>query len=199
MFRLRSLKNHRARNTPSYCKFPSRANINHSVFATLKPNRTTAVRVTVFTASSLLLASTVFTDDGTETIKESSLGSLVRAYTVYTMCSVPALVDASPRLLSFLTSIPGVKQITEAFVKITFFDQVWFQYFTVLYAESCFCQFVGGDTAIEALPLLRSLRSANKGILLSYSVEADEKKATGSSIPPLRESTTHLIWQPTRI
>ena len=123
MFRLRSLKNHRARNTPSYRKFTSRANINHSVFATLK-NRTTAVRVTVFTASSLLLASTVFTDDGAETIKKSSLGSLVRAYTVYTMCSVPALVDASPRLLSFLTSIPGLKQITEAFVRITFFDQV---------------------------------------------------------------------------
>jgi proline dehydrogenase len=33
-------------------------------------------------------------------------------------------VDASPRLLSFMTSVPGLKQITEAFVRITFFDQV---------------------------------------------------------------------------
>jgi proline dehydrogenase len=71
----------------------------------------------------------VFADNGEETIrvKDPSLGSSVRAYTVYAMCSFPALVDASPRLLSFLTSIPGIKQITEAFVRITFFDQVWFQ------------------------------------------------------------------------
>ena len=40
-------------------------------------------------------------------------------------------------------------------------------------------QFVGGDTVIEALPILRSLRSTNKGVLLAYSVEADENVATG--------------------
>lgn len=123
MFRpyLHSLKNFGARNVPSYRKFTARAKINDSV---LTKTRRTAARVTVFTASSLLLTSAVFADDGVEKIKESSLGSLVRAYTVYTMCSVPALVDASPRLLAFLTSIPGLKQITEAFVRITFFDQV---------------------------------------------------------------------------
>jgi proline dehydrogenase len=120
MFRpyLHSLKNLGARNIPSYRKFTARAKINDSV---LTKTRRTAARVTVFTASSLLLTSAVFADDD---IKESSLGSLVRAYTVYTMCSIPALVDASPRLLPFLTSIPGLKQITEAFVRITFFDQV---------------------------------------------------------------------------
>ena len=124
MFRsyLRSLKNIRARNTPIHDRFTSKTKINSPSNGVL--TKRTAARVTVFTASSLLLASTVFTDSGVETIEESSLGSLVRAYTVYTMCSVPALVDASPRLLSFLTSIPGLKQITEGFVRITFFDQV---------------------------------------------------------------------------
>ena len=127
MFRpyLRSLKNFRARNTAGYRQFTSRANTNSSTGILTKR---TAARVTVFTVSSVLLAttcSTVFADNGAETVKESSLGSYVRAYTVYTMCSVPALVDASPRLLSFFTSIPGIKQITEAFVRITFFDQVW--------------------------------------------------------------------------
>jgi proline dehydrogenase len=137
MFRpyLRSLGNLRARNTPlSHRQFTSRTKINSSDVLTKR----TAARVTVFTASSLLLASTVLTDDGPKTITESSLGSLLRAYTVYTMCSVPALVDASPRLLSFLTSIPGLKQITEAAVRITFFDQVWLQSFIVLYTENSF-------------------------------------------------------------
>ena len=125
MFRpyLHSLKSLRARNTSICRNFASRPKINDSVFT-----KRTAARVTVFTASSLLLASTVFADNGVETNKELSLGSLVRAYTVYTMCSIPALVDASPRLLSFLSSIPGLKQITDAFVRITFFDQVWFQF-----------------------------------------------------------------------
>jgi proline dehydrogenase len=120
MFRLylRSLKN------PSYRQFTSRASSNGGLLT-----KRVAARVTVFTASSLLFAAAVYADNGVvKTIKESSsLGSFVRAYTVYTMCSVPSLVDASPRLLSFLTSIPGIKQITEAFVRITFFDQVWFQ------------------------------------------------------------------------
>ena len=47
--------------------------------------------------------------------------------------------------------------------------------------NSSFCQFVGGDTLADALPLLRSLRSTNKGVLLAYSVEVDEKEATGTS------------------
>jgi len=55
---------------------------------------------------------------------KSSLAALVRSYFVYTMCSVPMLVDNSPKILKVLTSIPGVRQITEAFVRITFFEQV---------------------------------------------------------------------------
>ena len=120
MFRpyLRSLKNFRARNTTGYRQFTSRAQINSVL------TKRTAARVTVLTVSSLLLTTTVFADNGVEKIKDPSLGSFVRAYTVYTLCSVPALVDASPRILSVLTSVPGIKQITEAFVRITFFDQV---------------------------------------------------------------------------
>lgn len=54
----------------------------------------------------------------------SSLSTLIRAYVVYSFCSVPALVDWSPALLETLSSIPGLKQITEAVVRATFFDQV---------------------------------------------------------------------------
>ncbi|KAF9556320.1 FAD-linked oxidoreductase [Agrocybe pediades] len=82
------------------------------------------------------------------------------------MCSVPVLVDASPKILSVLSSIPGVKQITEAFVRVTFFNQ-----------------FVGADSAEEAIPLLKSLRAANRGVLFAYSVEVDEDEASGASGP----------------
>ena len=48
-------------------------------------------------------------------------------------------------------------------------------------------QFVGGDTVTEALPILRSLRYTNRGVLLAYSVEVDEKEATGAP----RTDATH--------
>lgn len=52
------------------------------------------------------------------------LSALLRTYVVYAMCSIPALVDYSPVVLSTLMSVPGIKQLTEAVVRITFFDQV---------------------------------------------------------------------------
>ena len=52
------------------------------------------------------------------------LRTLIRTYVVYSFCSVPALVDWAPTILATLSSIPGLKQITEAVVRATFFDQV---------------------------------------------------------------------------
>ena len=57
-------------------------------------------------------------------VPEPPLSELVRTYVVYTLCSVPFLVDWSPTILSTLMAIPGLKQITEAVVRVTFFDQV---------------------------------------------------------------------------
>ncbi|PFH48288.1 hypothetical protein AMATHDRAFT_150233 [Amanita thiersii Skay4041] len=96
---------------------------------------------------------------------KASLSSLFRAYTVYSMCSIPSLVEYSPGILKILSSVPGIRQITEGFVRITFFNQ-----------------FVGGDTAHDTIPLLRNLRAQNKGALLAYSVEVDERTATSSSL-----------------
>jgi len=134
-------------------------------------------------ASTVLVASTIYadSDDGGH-MAPNSLGSLVRAYTVYSMCSVPALVDASPKILSVLSSVPGVRQITEAFVRVTFFDQVCLILLcfngTRTHSSS---QFVGADSAEEAIPLLKSLRAANRGVLFAYSVEVDENEASGAS------------------
>ena len=41
------------------------------------------------------------------------------------------------------------------------------------------CQFVGGDTAEDALPLIEELRAQNTGCLFAYSVEVDEAEAAG--------------------
>lgn len=108
----------------------NRGNIGHGALLT----RRAVARTTLFSfaLTSGLLASRIYADsdsdaqDNRKTTSASvpSLGSLIRAYTVYTMCSVPALVDASPKILSVLSSVPGLKQITEAFVRVTFFDQV---------------------------------------------------------------------------
>jgi len=45
-------------------------------------------------------------------------------YCLYTMCSIPGLVEVSPTILDVLSKIPVVRSITEAIVRVTFFDQV---------------------------------------------------------------------------
>ncbi|KAH7922394.1 FAD-linked oxidoreductase [Leucogyrophana mollusca] len=92
------------------------------------------------------------------------LSALVRSYVVYSMCSIPALVDWAPSILSTLMAVPGVSVLTEAFIRATFFEQ-----------------FVGADTAQGTVPLLEQLRAENKGALFAYSVEVNEKEAAGSS------------------
>ncbi|KIJ98279.1 hypothetical protein K443DRAFT_680913 [Laccaria amethystina LaAM-08-1] len=92
------------------------------------------------------------------------ISALLRSYMVYSMCSIPALVDASPRIIDALNAVPGLRQAAHAFVRVTFFNQ-----------------FVGGDTAVGTLPILRALRNANKGVLLNYAVEVDETHPTTSS------------------
>lgn len=52
------------------------------------------------------------------------LSKLVTSYVVYSLCSIPGLVDASPALLAFCSSVPGLRQLTEAFVRATFFTKV---------------------------------------------------------------------------
>ncbi|CDO71747.1 hypothetical protein BN946_scf184920.g31 [Trametes cinnabarina] len=110
------------------------------------------------------------------------LSALIRTYVVYSLCSIPALVDYSPTILSTLLAIPGVKQITETIVRYTFFNQ-----------------FVGGDSAEEALPVLEQLRAQNKGAILVYSVEVDEQTPGNTKPMPLSahkqivDETLHCI------
>ncbi|KAG6855380.1 hypothetical protein H0H87_003919 [Tephrocybe sp. NHM501043] len=102
-----------------------------------------------------------------------SFRALIRSYAVFTMCSIPALVDNSPRLLE-LAMLPGISWLAETFVRMTFFDQ-----------------FVGGDTAEKTLPLLYKLRAVNKGALFAYSVEVDENEAMSASTSKKSESSPY--------
>ncbi|KAG9124342.1 hypothetical protein FRC07_011979 [Ceratobasidium sp. 392] len=102
------------------------------------------------------LAVTAYADSETAT-PGASLSSLMRSYLVYTLCSVPPLVNHSPAILGTCSSIPGLKELSEAVVRRTFF-----------------AQFVGGDSLPDTLPLISSLRQQNTGTLLVYSVEAEE-------------------------
>lgn len=87
----------------------------------------------------------------------------LRTYLVYTLCrssilsSILSASSESPWISSIL-NIPGV----HAIVKKTFFDQ-----------------FVGGETAAEAIVVARDLRNQGVGALLAYSVEADPNATDG--------------------
>jgi hypothetical protein len=100
----------------------------------------------------------------TPAIQSISSSVLIRTYLVYTLCSIPLLIDYAPSLLHTFTHspIPGVKQITEAIVRRTFF-----------------AQFVPGESVEECLPTMRDLRKVGIGAVLNYSAEVsldgDEK------------------------
>ncbi|TDL22291.1 FAD-linked oxidoreductase [Rickenella mellea] len=139
----------------------------------LNRSHTRATRLVSVTFAGLLGGSTILythkkaqadtpLDDQIIQQQRTPLSSLLRSYAVYTMCSMPVLVDNSPTILATLVSIPGIRLITEAFVRATFY-----------------AQFVGGETAQSSVPLLQKLRSENKGALFAYSVEVDEQEAAG--------------------
>lgn len=80
--------------------------------------------IAVVSGGLLLAAGYVHADSLEGNEIRQSLGSLIRSYTVFTMCSIPPLVEYSPKILNALTSVPGIRQITEAVVRATFFNHV---------------------------------------------------------------------------
>lgn len=58
--------------------------------------------------------------------RNDSTSALIRTYVVYSICSIPPVVTYAPAFLTFCQSVPGVKQIVEAVVRVTFFNQVRF-------------------------------------------------------------------------
>ena len=65
-------------------------------------------------------------------IRSVPLTSLLRSYFVYSVCSVPAFVDWSPHIISFMTSVPGLKQLAGAVIRRSFFAQVRFTFLAIM-------------------------------------------------------------------
>ncbi|KAI5825600.1 FAD-linked oxidoreductase [Schizophyllum commune Tattone D] len=130
-----------------------------------------------FAAGALGATHTLHADAPPAAVSPSEpLSAYVRTFVVYSLCSIPFVVDASPKILSWLTAVPGVRTVTEAAVRATFFNQ-----------------FVGGDTAEACVPLLRRLRARNTGALFAYSVEVDEGTAMGAGHDPANSPHARIV------
>lgn len=94
-------------------------------------------------------------------IQSASTLTLLRSYFVYTLCSLPPLIDNAPSILHVFTHspIPGLKSITEAVVRRTFF-----------------AQFVPGETVRECKATMEGLRKREVGSVLNYSAEAEAEE-----------------------
>lgn len=105
-----------------------------------------------------------------------STEELLRSYLVYSLCSFPTIVDASPALLqwAWTTSIPGVKWLATAVIRTTFFQQ-----------------FCGGETLEELRGTLDRLASRRVGALIVYSVEAEPSEGGHSGAPEAGAAHLH--------
>lgn len=91
-------------------------------------------------------------------LSQTPFPTLLRTYMIYTLSSVPILVEYSPQILSFLTSpsLGPILPLTEWIVRKTFFDQ-----------------FVGGEGVKECEGVMSVLRDSGVGTMLVYSVEVE--------------------------
>lgn len=113
-------------------------------------------------------------------IARRSISSLMRSYIVWTVLGIPRLVDLAPELLDRLlqSSIPGIPLITEGLVRETFF-----------------AQFIPGETAVQCVPAMETLRRRNVGSALNYCAEADLDESANAEIARMREVETALDVQ----
>lgn len=109
--------------------------------------------------------------------------TLFRTYFVYGLTSCETVVDHAPEILDALLRVPLVGTVVHGVVRRTFFDhvRVLFPMFVPTTDSPPLLQFVGGETARAAFPLLSTLRSQNRGALFAYSVEVDEHEAAGAT------------------
>ena len=85
---------------------------------------TPAVAFSVFGPSNVYADTDDYVNGGDSSIRTVPLTSLLRSYFVFSVCSVPIFVDWSPHIISFMTSVPGLKQLAGALIRRSFFAQV---------------------------------------------------------------------------
>lgn len=109
-----------------------------------------------------------------------STPAVARGALVHSALSIPGFTEVSPHLLRLVKSIPGVKQLSHAFIRETFFKH-----------------FVGGDHLDDTIPLIQDLRRQGLGTLLGYSVEMEPEnagaKTTLGQMQPLAANVTEML------
>ncbi|KAH9939018.1 ARM repeat-containing protein [Epithele typhae] len=139
-------------------------------------------------------------DELTPPLEKSMKGAAVTKDTVKQDLERTAELQRSTlRAVVALSKIsqPGAGPRFDAFVAATQKSTEWGIEFRELAGSAGSCaQFVGGDAAEDALPVLARLRRENKGALFVYSVEVDEAGAGGEGRGAHRrvvEETKHCI------
>lgn len=84
----------------------------------------TALTFSTLGASDVYADTSDFANVEDPAIRSVPLTSLLRSYFVFSVCSVPAFVDWSPHIISFMASVPGLKQLVGVLVRQSFFAQV---------------------------------------------------------------------------
>ncbi len=120
-----------ARHPQGSLLFTRKLNTHVKIHPILQTRRVLLARTTLgLTLSSLALAiggTTVFAEhEQAADEPKSSLCSMLRAYVVFSMCSIPHLVDSAPTILNTLSSVPLIREVMEAIMRVTFFKQVIF-------------------------------------------------------------------------
>jgi len=112
------------RSVPAMSPRFSHLPLRHIVHCSYRRSHRPLVGIAAVSGGLLLAAGCIHADNLEQNVTRQPLGHLIRSYVVFTMCSISPMVEYSPKILSFLTSIPGVRQIAEAIVRATFFNQV---------------------------------------------------------------------------
>ncbi|XP_067638840.1 proline dehydrogenase 1, mitochondrial isoform X1 [Eurosta solidaginis] len=109
-------------------------------------------------------------NDPVAAFKSKTTWELIRAYLVYTVCSIEPVVENNLKIMKFFNTVLGDKL------------------FTMLMKATFYGHFVAGEDQVKIIPTLERLRSFGVKPILDYSVEEDlsqeeaEKREVESSV-----------------
>lgn len=116
-------------------------------------------------------------------LKSLSFGQLFRSYSVYLACGSSLLVNIAPTIVDTLESMRD---------NVPLIGPLVWHPFIFLMRHTFFQQFVAGETAAEADPVLHALRERSCGALLNWSAEATHHKDGKNHRGVLPEAVTEL-------
>ena len=117
-------------------------------------------------------------------LQHLTLPQLVRSYLVFLACSSSLLVKIAPATIDTLETIRDTVPLG--------LGHILWQPFVFVMRHTFFAQFVAGETAAEADPLLHTLRERSCGAMLNWSAEAVHQHGPHRSTGVLPEAVQEL-------